>query len=54
MTTTTFELVSYEDPAVTTERLAIAGFLTGYTGNTRTGYTTDLRIFADWCATPIS
>jgi hypothetical protein len=33
---------------VITERVAVAGFLAGYTGNTRTGYTTDLRIFARW------
>ena len=49
MSTTTTELVSYEDPIVVTERVAVAGFLAGYTGNTRTGYTIDLRIFADWC-----
>ena len=49
MSTTTTELVSYEDPGVITERVAVAGFLAGYTGNTRTSYTTDLRIFADWC-----
>ena len=49
MTTTTTELVYYEDPADITERVAIGGFLAGYTGNTRTSYTTDLRIFADWC-----
>lgn len=49
MTTTTFELVTYQDPVELTERVAVAGFLAGYTGNTRTGYTTDLRIFADWC-----
>ena len=48
MSTTTTELVSYEDPSVITERVAVAGFLAGYTGNTRTGYTTDLRIFARW------
>lgn len=51
MSTTTTELVSYEDPSVITERVAVAGFLAGYTGNTRTGYTTDLRIYADWCHT---
>ena len=49
MATTTATLVSYEDPSVMTERLAIAGFLAGYTGATRTSYTTDLRIFANWC-----
>jgi hypothetical protein len=49
MATTTTELVSYEDPVAITERVAIAGFLAGYTGNTRVSYTTDLRIF-DRCA----
>ena len=44
MATTTAELVSYEDPVEITERVAIAGFLAGYTGNTRASYTTDLRI----------
>ena len=48
MMTTTTELVSYEHPGVIAERVAIAGFLAG-TGNTRTGYTTDVRIFANWC-----
>ena len=28
----------------------LAGFLAGYAGNTRISYTTDLRLFADWCA----
>jgi len=32
-----------------TERAAIAGFLAGYTGNTLVNYTTDLRLFAEWC-----
>ncbi len=40
MTTTTAELLSYEDPVELTERVAVAGFLAGYTGNTRTGHTT--------------
>src|SRR5213075_476131 len=43
-------LVRYEDPLDVREREAIAGFLAGYAGNTRIGYTTDLRLFADWCA----
>jgi hypothetical protein len=43
-------LVSYEDPLAVRERDAIAGFLAGYAGNTRIGYTTDLRLFAAWCA----
>ena len=49
MFTTTTELVSYQDPSMITERVAVAGFLAGYTGSTRTSYTTDLRIYADWC-----
>jgi site-specific recombinase XerD len=49
MTMITAELVSYEDPVEITERVAMAGFLAGYTGKTRTGYTTDLRIWAEWC-----
>jgi hypothetical protein len=31
------------------EVLAVAGFLAGYCGATRTSYATDLRLFADWC-----
>jgi integrase/recombinase XerD len=43
-------LVHYEDPLEIQERSAVAGFLAGYAGNTRVSYTTDLRLFADWCA----
>jgi integrase/recombinase XerD len=32
------------------ERLALAGFLAGYTGLTREAYALDLRQFASWCA----
>src|ERR1022692_469050 len=32
-----------------TERLALAGFLAGYSGLTREAYTLDLRQFASWC-----
>jgi hypothetical protein len=32
-----------------TERAAIAGFLAGYTGNTLVSFTTDVRLFAEWC-----
>lgn len=42
-------LVIYDDAADTTVRLAIAGFLAGYTYPTRASYTTDLRIFTAWC-----
>jgi site-specific recombinase XerD len=31
------------------ERLALAGFLTGYTGLTRDAYALDLRQYANWC-----
>jgi|SRR5215207_1146565 len=46
----TSTLVRYEDPLEARERGAIAGFLAGYSGNTRVSYTTDLRLFAAWCA----
>jgi site-specific recombinase XerD len=32
-----------------TERLALAGFLAGYSGLTREAYALDLRQFASWC-----
>jgi integrase/recombinase XerD len=47
---TTAVLVRYNDPAELAERAAVAGFLAGYTGNTLLSYTTDLRLFAAWCA----
>jgi integrase/recombinase XerD len=31
------------------ERLALAGFLAGYSGLTREAYALDLRQFAAWC-----
>lgn len=43
------ELVLVDEPLGFTERGAIAGFLAGYTGNTLVSYTTDLRLFAEWC-----
>jgi integrase/recombinase XerD len=43
------ELVRVDEPLNFTERAAIAGFLAGYTGNTLVSYTTDLRLFAEWC-----
>jgi site-specific recombinase XerD len=46
----TSTLVRYEDPLDVRERSAIAGFVAGYSGNTRVSYTTDLRLFAAWCA----
>jgi integrase len=46
----TSTLIRYEDPLEARERTALAGFLAGYSGNTRVSYTTDLRLFAGWCA----
>ena len=43
------DLVVVEDPSAAAERIAVAGFLAGYTGNTRRSYATDLRLFAAWC-----
>jgi integrase/recombinase XerD len=39
------ELVHIDDPLNSTERGAIAG----YAGNTLVSYTTDLRLFVEWC-----
>ena len=50
-TFTTVELVRIDEPLDATERGAIAGFLAGYTGNTLISYTTDLRLFIEWCIT---
>jgi hypothetical protein len=46
----TSTLVRYQDPLDVCERGAVAGFLAGYSGNTRVSYTTDLRVFTGWCA----
>jgi len=43
------EIFRPDDPLVVSERLAVAAFLAGYSGGTRVSYTTDLRIFAEWC-----
>ena len=45
----TSTLVRYEDPLDVRDRDAVAG-LVGYAGNTRTSYSTDLRLFTVWCA----
>ncbi len=50
MAQSTAMLVRYEDPDAVTERSVVAGFLAGYSGSTRVSYTTDLRLFAAWCA----
>ncbi len=43
------EIFHPDDPLVVSESLAVAAFLAGYSGGTRVSYTTDLRIFAEWC-----
>ena len=48
-TLSSVDVVRVDDPLGYTERGAIAGFLAGYTGNTLVSYTTDLRLFAEWC-----
>jgi integrase/recombinase XerD len=54
MTTTTTPsasaVIAIAEPAFTNpERLALAGFLAGYTGLTREACSLDLRQFATWC-----
>src|SRR6266513_777275 len=51
MTTTTpsAALLSITPVFTNTERLALAGFLAGYTGLTREAYALDLRQYASWC-----
>jgi integrase/recombinase XerD len=53
MTTTTScpsTVIAVAEPVFTNaERLALAGFLAGYTGLTREAYALDLRQFAAWC-----
>jgi site-specific recombinase XerD len=49
-TTSTFTAVAIVEPVFTEpERLALAGFLAGYTGLTREAYALDLRQYASWC-----
>ena len=49
-TTSTSTAVATVEPVFTEpERLALAGFLAGYTGLTREAYTLDLRQYASWC-----
>jgi site-specific recombinase XerD len=49
-TTSTSTAVAVAEPVFTeSERLALAGFLAGYTGLTREAYALDLRQFASWC-----
>src|SRR6516225_5067795 len=48
-TTSTSTAVAVEPVFTQSERLALAGFLAGYTGLTREAYALDLRQFASWC-----
>ena len=49
-TTSTSTAVATVEPVFTEpERLALAGFLAGYTGLTREAYALDLRQYASWC-----
>jgi len=52
MTTTTMSaaLVPAAPVFTSTERLALAGFLAGYSGLTRQAYELDLRQYASWCS----
>jgi len=50
-TTSTSTAIAAIEPVFTEpERLALAGFLAGYTGLTREAYALDLRQYASWCA----
>ena len=40
----------HEDPFTDPERLALAGFLAGYSGLTREAYALDLRVYSSWVA----
>src|SRR5712664_1137315 len=48
-TTPSAVLVPVAPVFTNTERLALAGFLAGYSGLTRQAYELDLRQFAAWC-----
>jgi integrase len=49
-TTSTSTAVAIVEPVFTEpERLALAGFLAGYTGLTREAYALDMRQYASWC-----
>ena len=49
-TTSTSTAVAAAEPVFTEpERLALAGFLAGYTGLTREAYALDLRQYTSWC-----
>jgi len=43
-------VIAFAEPVfANAERLALAGFLAGYTGLTREAYALDLRQYASWC-----
>src|SRR5262249_2146304 len=49
-TTSASTAIAVPEPVSTAqERLALAGFLAGYTGLTREAYALDLRQFTAWC-----
>jgi site-specific recombinase XerD len=49
-TTSAFTAIAVPEPVFSAqERLALAGFLAGYTGLTREAYALDLRQFTAWC-----
>jgi integrase/recombinase XerD len=45
----TTAVVNVEPLFTDTERVALAGFLAGYSGLTRDAYALDLRQYASWC-----
>jgi hypothetical protein len=49
MATTSTAVASVEPVFTQPGRLALAGFLAGYTGLTREAYALDLRQYASWC-----
>ena len=49
MATTSTAVATVEPVFTQPERLALAGFLAGYTGLTREAYALDLRQYASWC-----
>ena len=48
-TSTSTAVAAVESVFTEPERLALAGFLAGYTGLTREAYALDLRQYANWC-----
>ena len=48
-TTTSAALIPAAPVFTNTERLALAGFLAGYSGLTREAYALGLRQYASWC-----